>query len=45
MAQANYDRYAPYCSYNCQEWHNLERAQDYINTLRAVERTDGDNDE
>lgn len=31
MAQANYQRYKPYCSYSCQEWHRLEEAQDYLN--------------
>ena len=31
MAQATYQRYKPYCSYACQEWHNLEKAQAYIN--------------
>ena len=36
LAQANYQRYQPYCSYGCQEWHKLEAAQEYINMRRAV---------
>ncbi len=30
MQRANYERYAPYCSYHCQEWAQLEDAQRYI---------------
>lgn len=35
VAQANYQRYKPFCSFNCQEWDRLEMAQKYINTIRA----------
>lgn len=35
-AQWRWKHYKPYCSYNCQEWHRLESAQEYINTRRAV---------
>ena len=31
MQAENFKRYAPYCSYHCQEWANLEGAQRYIN--------------
>ena len=34
MAQSNYTRYKPYCSYACQEWHNLEKAQQYLRNRR-----------
>jgi endogenous inhibitor of DNA gyrase (YacG/DUF329 family) len=30
LQRENYDRYKPYCSYHCQEWHILEQAQRYI---------------
>lgn len=35
MAQANYQRYKPYCSYGCQEWHRLELAQEYLDEKRS----------
>ena len=31
MNTDNFKRYAPYCSFHCQEWANLEGAQRYIN--------------
>ena len=31
MQTDNFKRYAPYCSYHCQGWANLEGAQRYIN--------------
>lgn len=37
MAQANWQRYKPYCSYGCQEWHRLEQAAEYLERLRADE--------
>jgi hypothetical protein len=30
MQEANFKRYAPFCSYHCQEWFRLEEAQRYI---------------
>jgi len=33
QAQNEYARYKPYCCYHCQQWHNLELALAYINTL------------
>jgi hypothetical protein len=36
MQQANWDRYQPYCSYHCQEWHRLEEAQRYLNQRREM---------
>ena len=36
MQQDNFARYAPYCSYHCQQWANLEDAQEYINGLQAA---------
>lgn len=27
------DRYAPYCSYDCQQWHGLEQAMAHLKTL------------
>lgn len=29
-AQAEHERYTPYCSFHCQEWARLEDAQDYL---------------
>lgn len=37
MAQANYQRYKPYCSYGCQEWHKLEQARAYLDAKMAFE--------
>lgn len=34
MTQLNWARYAPFCSYACQEWSRLEDAQEYINDLK-----------
>ena len=31
MQTENLKRYAPYCSFHCQEWARLEDAQQYIN--------------
>lgn len=32
IEKANYEKhYAGFCSYHCQEWHQLEEAQRYIN--------------
>ena len=31
MQKENYERYAPYCSFHCQEWASLEVAQRHIN--------------
>jgi hypothetical protein len=33
LNMANFERYFPYCSYDCQQWAQLEEAQRYINTL------------
>jgi hypothetical protein len=33
LAQANYQRYKPFCSYACQEWNKIEEARDYINRM------------
>lgn len=33
MAQDNYKRYAPYCSYHCQQWHQIELAKQHLATL------------
>lgn len=30
MAQASWQRYKPYCSYACQEWHRLESSVAYL---------------
>ena len=30
----NYERYKPFCSFNCQEWFKLEEAMRYINKLK-----------
>lgn len=35
MQQANWDRYKPYCSYHCQEWHQLELASEYVRKMPA----------
>lgn len=37
MQHDNAKRYAPYCSYHCQEWAQLEEAQRYINKLRSAQ--------
>jgi hypothetical protein len=34
MQEENAKKYAPYCSFHCLEWANLENAQAYIKTLR-----------
>lgn len=34
MKQAEFERYAPYCSYHCQEWGRLEDARRHLDTLR-----------
>lgn len=45
MQNENYKRYSPYCSFNCQEWANLEGAQRYINERLANSDIEGkDND-
>ena len=36
MQLANFDRYKPYCSYACREWHRLEEAQRYINERKEA---------
>src|ERR1700683_2741023 len=36
MAWGNWERYAPYCSYHCQEWGRLEDAQRYLNAKRDL---------
>lgn len=36
MQTANWNRYKPFCSYNCQEWFRLEEAQRYIDTIRSA---------
>jgi hypothetical protein len=36
MAQDNYKRYAPFCSFGCKEWDRLEEAQRYLNERRFV---------
>jgi len=37
---ANYERYQPFCSYNCQEWYQLEEAQRFLNELKAEQEHD-----
>jgi len=27
---AEFERYAPYCSYHCQEWHKTEQAYEHL---------------
>jgi hypothetical protein len=34
---AERERYAPYCSFHCQEWARLEGAQAYVNRLRKTQ--------
>ena len=34
MAQDNFKRYQPYCSYHCQHWAGLEMAQAHITAIR-----------
>lgn len=33
---AEYQRYAPYCSYHCQQWAQLEDAKRYLNSLEQA---------
>jgi hypothetical protein len=42
MREASYARYRPYCTFDCQERANLERAQRYIDALRIVRQTKGE---
>lgn len=35
MQTANYERYKPYCSYHCQEWHRLEKASAFVRNMPA----------
>jgi hypothetical protein len=32
MAQGNFERYAPFCTFHCKEWWNLEEAMRHIGT-------------
>jgi endogenous inhibitor of DNA gyrase (YacG/DUF329 family) len=34
MQIASAERYAPFCSYQCQQWYNLEDARAYLAELR-----------
>jgi len=36
MARGNFERYRPFCTFNCQEWYRLEAAQRYLNERRQV---------
>lgn len=36
MQEANFERYKPFCSYNCQEWYRLEGAQRYLDAMRPL---------
>lgn len=42
LNKANFERYKPFCSYNCQEWYGLEEAQRYINY--CIKEVDGGKD-
>lgn len=33
IKQENARRYAPYCSFHCQEWHRLELASSYVRDM------------
>ena len=33
MKQANFERYKPYCSFHCQEWHRLELASEFVRNM------------
>jgi len=34
-AQAQYQRYKPFCSYHCQEWDRVEGAARHLATLKG----------
>ena len=36
MAQAEYARYKPFCSYHCQQWAGIEAGRQRINELRTA---------
>jgi hypothetical protein len=37
---ANAERYAPYCSFHCQEWHRLELASEWVRNMPGVLKGD-----
>lgn len=39
MQKENYERYKPYCSYNCQEWHRVEEARRHILEFQRAAKT------
>jgi len=39
QAQANFKRYAPHCSYHCQQWDYIESARLHIAAIK--QREDG----
>jgi hypothetical protein len=40
IAWGNWERYAPYCTFHCQEWGRLEDAQAYLRQREALGITD-----
>lgn len=42
LQKRNRERYEPFCSYNCQQWWNLEEAQRYINENLREQFMEGD---
>lgn len=33
IAQVEYEKYKPYCSYHCQQWATLSKAKQHLNSL------------
>lgn len=34
MRAEQFEAFSPYCSFNCQEWAKLERAHEFVQSLR-----------